>query len=349
MTRPDDAAAMDDEWGVPRDPERFDPVWHALTHDAVLADRSARRRLTFTGPKAGEALTGLVTNDVESLQPGQGQYAAALTPKGKVLADLRILRRDDDLLCDVSAAAGEGFAAMLRKYVNPRLARVEDVSAPLRVLGVYGPRGVDVVADALGVPGTAVDALADWGHAAFDSRVGPVRVCRVPDVGIPALEVQVPASHAAAAAAALQAAGAMPATAEPLEAARILAGWPRWGVDMDESTLTQEAGLDTLGAVSYTKGCYTGQETVARLHFRGHVNRQLRGLSAEGLVPRGARLETMDGTAVGDVRSTAEIPRVGTVALAMVRREIEVGGTVTARWDGHAMAARVTSLPFPGD
>ena len=132
--------------------------------------------------------------------------------------------------------------------------------------------------------------------------------------------------------------------------ARVEAGRPEWGIDIDESTIPQEANFDELHAISYTKGCYTGQETVARVHFRGHVNRHLRGLTYTGPspLPPGAQLLDDAGKAVGDVRSAAISPRLGGIALAMLRREIAVGSSVRVTWDGGESAASVVMLPFVG-
>jgi len=118
-------------------------------------------------------------------------------------------------------------------------------------------------------------------------------------------------------------------------------------VDMDESTIPQEANLDALNAISFTKGCYTGQEVVARVHFRGHVNRHLRGLEAASPIPQGARLLDADGRDVGDVRSTAESPRRGAIALAMVRREVVPGATLFAQTPEGPLTTRLVALPFP--
>jgi len=125
--------------------------------------------------------------------------------------------------------------------------------------------------------------------------------------------------------------------------ARIEAGRPVIGVDMDENTIPQEANLDTLEAISFTKGCYTGQETVARIHFRGHVNRHLRGLIGDAPLAAGASVCDANDKVVGDVRSTAISPSRGPIAMAMVRREVETGATVSVG----GVQARVVELPFP--
>jgi folate-binding protein YgfZ len=117
------------------------------------------------------------------------------------------------------------------------------------------------------------------------------------------------------------------------DVARVEGGRPEWGVDIDDSTIPQEANFDELHAISYTKGCYTGQEVVARVHFRGHVNRHLRGIlfdEASMLPPRAALFDST-GKAVGDVRTALLSPRLGGIALAMVRREVPIGATLVAR------------------
>jgi folate-binding protein YgfZ len=133
-----------------------------------------------------------------------------------------------------------------------------------------------------------------------------------------------------------------------IEAARIEAGRPLWGIDMDDSTLPQEANLEALNAISYTKGCYTGQETVARLHFRGHVNKRIVGLRIDGsAVPvRGAALVGPEEKEVGEVRSAVMSPRFGPIALAMIRREINIGDSVALAIDGADTRATVSALPF---
>jgi glycine cleavage system aminomethyltransferase T len=127
--------------------------YRALRESAALIDCSDRSRLRLDGPKAAEVMSGLVTNDVTKLSPGQGLYAAALTPKGKIIADLRVFRTDDGILADVPAAAAEGWLAMIRKYVNPRLARYRDVSTETADLSVFGPRAEAVIALAAEIPG----------------------------------------------------------------------------------------------------------------------------------------------------------------------------------------------------
>jgi len=321
----------------------------ALRSGALLVDRSHRTRMTFEGDRRFDTLTGLVTNDVASLAPGSGQYAAALTPRGKIIADIRIFARQSDLLIDVPVRASAAWIAMVRKFVNPRTTRTSDVTDALTDLAVVGPRAREVVARLTGVPSETLAAFPPYAHTSVATVYGSVLVARVPDVGVDAYEAMLPCAaretfwqHAIEL-------GAAPGGLDAWEVARVEAGRPEWGLDIDDSTIPQEANLDDLHAISYTKGCYTGQETVARVHFRGHVNRHLRGLQfdATSRLPQGAQLFDDAEKLVGDVRSSVVSPRLGGIALAMVRREIAPGSSVKARWDGGETTVGVLALPFP--
>ena len=323
--------------------------YEALQRHAVVFDRTHRGRMRLSGAKADEVLTGLVTNDVVSLTVGQGQYAAALTPKGKIIADLRIFRDESSFLIDAPPRASDGWISAVRKYVNPRLAPYNDETDALRDLGVFGVSARLVVGEMTGVSSTALGVLPPYSHVAVMIESARVLVARVPDLELEGFELFAPAeTHALLWERAL-AAKATPGGLQTWDIARVEAGRPEWGVDIDESTLPQEANLEELHAISYTKGCYTGQETVARVHFRGHVNKHLRGLRAAGPQPpsSGATLFDATGKEVGDVRSTAASPRLGGIALGMVRREVELGASLTARWEDGEARLDVAHLPFP--
>jgi folate-binding protein YgfZ len=323
--------------------------YDALRRSAVVFDRSHRGRMRFSGAKAAETLTGLVTNDVVALTPGQGQYAAALTPKGKIIADLRIFRDEHSYIVDTPLRATEGWLAMVTKYVNPRLSKYADESVPLRDIGIFGVAARNVVAELSGVNSTALGALPMYAHVHVLVDGYEIVIARVPELELDGFEIFAPADVYQALWERALAAKATPGGLETWEIARIEAGRPEWGIDIDESTLPQEANLEELHAISYTKGCYTGQETVARVHFRGHVNRHLRGLRTASADPplTGAGLFDATGKQVGDIRSTAASPRLGGIALGMVRREVELGAALIARWEGGETRVDVTHLPFP--
>ena len=300
-------------------------------------------RLRISGQKAAELVTGMVTNDVSALVPGEGQYAAALTPKGKIVADLRIFALEDALLIDTSAAAAAGWKEMVRKYVNPRLAPYHDVTSELSDFGVFGRSARSVMARVMDVDDKDLTALAPYSHISRPFGNATVIIARVPEMDLEGFEILIPSESVGLLKTKFQSAGIAAGTSETWEIARIESGRPQWGTDMDDSTLPQEANFDELGAISYTKGCYIGQETVARVHFRGHVNRFLRRIRfvTRPAPPKGAELVDEAGKVIGDIRSSALSPRFGGVALGMVRREVPPGTTLQARWDGGECSVQI--------
>ncbi|MEO8579439.1 MAG: glycine cleavage T C-terminal barrel domain-containing protein [Gemmatimonadales bacterium] len=310
--------------------------YSALHNGALFFDRSDRLRMRISGPKAAELMTGMVTNDVSALIPGEGQYAAALTPKGKIVADLRIFALEDALLLDTSAAAAPGWKEMVRKYVNPRIAPYHDSTSELSDFGVFGRSARSIVARLLDIDDKDLAALPPYGHITRPFGGVTVIVARVPEIDLDGFEIFIPSEAAGSLKATFHSGGIAEGGHETWEIARIESGRPQWGTDMDDSTLPQEANFDELGAISYTKGCYIGQETVARVHFRGHVNRFLRKLRfvTRPAPPKGAELIDDTGKVIGDIRSSALSPRLGGIALGMVRREVPAGTTVKAKWEG---------------
>jgi len=313
---------------------------------------------TFHGDKAADALNGLITNDVSVLLPGEGLHAAALTARGKMIADLFVIRLDaQTFTMTVLRSAAPEWLAMARKYVNPRLCRIVDDSERYRTWMVYGARAAEAIVALGGGDATAenlsegmVSALAEWPtwhHGPWNLGRVTVRLIRAPLMGSrPGFVLMAEAADGDLVQQRIDASQILRGTRAVWDIARVEAGRPAMGVDMDENTIPQEANLDTLGAISFTKGCYTGQETVARIHFRGHVNRHLRGLTASAPLPRGADVLDETGKVVGDVRSTVISPRFGPIALAMLRREVVIGAAVSVATEGGPIAAAVLELPF---
>jgi folate-binding protein YgfZ len=317
--------------------------YSALHNGALFFDRSDRTRMRISGPKAAELVTGMVTNDVTALVPGEGQYAAALTAKGKIVADLRIFALEDSLLVDTSAAAAPGWKEMVRKYINPRIAPYHDLTSELSDVGIFGRSSRLVVSRVTDVDDRDLAALAPYGHLSRPFEGVTVIIARVPEIDIDGFDIFVPTEAVASMRKKLEAAGIVAGSSATWQIARIESGRPEWGVDMDESTLPQEANFDELGAISYTKGCYIGQETVARVHFRGHVNRFLRRLRfvTRPAPPKGAELFDEAGKVIGEIRSSALSPRFGGVALGMVRREVPAGTTLQAKWEGGECSVQI--------
>jgi len=314
----------------------------------LLIDRSDRARIELSGAHAVATLNGLVTNDVAALKSGHGQYAAALTAKGKIVADMVLLMLDDRIQVHASPASAPGLRAMFTKFVNPRFATLTDVSDSTGDITLVGEHAAEVLARASG--GTVdTETLSALPHFSFVSATiggAPVMVVHLPQIGA-SNECVYSAIMSRGALqdvrTALRDAGAVDASVDAMDTLRVESGFPEWGVDMDENTLPQEANLDDMHAVSYTKGCYIGQETVARIHFRGHVNRSLRRLRfLNGVIPpRGALLQDAEHRGIGDVRSTAKSESDGAIGIGMVRREIDDGQTIDVHWEGGATTAVV--------
>lgn len=319
---------------------------------------SAGQWSTFRGPKAAEALNGLITNDVSLLQPGEGMHAAALTPKGKVLCDMLVFRLDEEtFMLTLLRTGAPQWLATARKYVNPRLAKVEDESDKWSTWMLYGPQASKAVA-ALGAADQTVEDLGDvmmqglaewkpWQHGLWNIGPTSVRLIRAPLMGsTPGFIIMADARDADIVRDRLETSACRHATRAVWDIARVESGRPAFGIDMDDNTIPQEANLDTLGAISFTKGCYTGQETVARIHFRGHVNRRLRGLLGSSALPQHGQIVDATGKLVGDVRSTVISPRLGPIAIAMLRREVSAGDTVIVEGTDGPITAEVRELPF---
>jgi folate-binding protein YgfZ len=277
---------------------------------------------------------------VAFLKPGVAHRSLALTPKGRIIAMLRVLDRGTDLLVDCEASAGEGFASMIKKFVNPRLAKHEVVTQRTDSIGVYGPRASTAVATAIGVDRAALDALAPLHWLA---NANGVIALRSEELG-GGFDLVGERDAVAAARNALSAAGLAELDEVALEIAQLEAGIPRFGIEMDAETIPQEANLDALGAISFNKGCYTGQEVVARIHFRGHVNRHLRRLRAVAPLAKGDVVVDSTGKEVGEVRSAVVSPAIGPIAIAMIRREVEPGARVQVRHAESLIDADVEAL-----
>jgi folate-binding protein YgfZ len=309
-------------------------AYDALTRRCGLVDRSERGKLLLTGPEAKEFLHGQVTNEIEGLEPGSGCYAAFLTHKGKMLGDMRVLDGGDaGLWLDCERGALQELFNMIRRYKLGRQAELHKRTLERALFSLIGP-------DARRVAGA--DGLPETEHAHGLATVGGARVrLVVTDLGI---DVIADAEDAEAVRQALVAAGAEPVGDDAAEVVRVESGRPRFGIDLEpDAVIPQEAGLNAR-AVSFEKGCYVGQETVARLHWRGKPNRHLRGLRLSEPVPAGTELTTAEGKVVGRVTSPLVSPARGPLALALVRREVAPGDTVRA---GDGATADVVELPFP--
>jgi folate-binding protein YgfZ len=314
--------------------------YRALIEGCGLVDRSERGKLALTGAGAVEFLGGQVTNDVASLAPGAGCHAAFLTHKGKMLGDLRILNADGELLLDTERVALQALFDMIRRFKIGYDVELHKRTLQDALLSLIGPRSEQILSAALG--GDPALPAAEHSHlrATLDAAAGllPARLIRT-DVGV---DVLCDAGAAERVCEQLERCGAARVTEQAAEVVRVEHGRPRYGVDIDDTTIPQEAGLNER-VVSFTKGCYVGQETVARLHYKGKPNRLLRGLRLSEAVKPGAEL-LLGERPVGRLTSSVVSPRLGPIGLALVRVQAEPGSTLALGARG--ATARVCELPF---
>jgi len=262
------------------------------------------------GPGALACVQGVFTNDVIACPPDALIWGAVLTSKGMIIFDAWVKRDADAVWMLIPAVAHAAATTMFARTFPPRIAKVQDRTGDVAVSWVIGNADHADGAKMLRPMGLAPFAGLLLGHT---GRV--------------------------------ETRDAAPAEMTPAwaDAAKLLAGWPTLGREIDERTLPQEVRFDELGGVRYDKGCYTGQETVARVHFRGHPNRELRGVQwLDGSRPADRRI-TWNEKEVGQFASCGVINGQW-LALAKIRREVDVGTTVVA---GGAHAT-VVALPFEG-
>jgi folate-binding protein YgfZ len=312
----------------------------ALREGAALVDLGFRTLVRASGADRIAFLQGMLTGDMAALGPGQGCPALLLTIQGRVTGDVRVAVEEDGVLLDVDVRARAAFVEALEKLIIADDVELAEMTPPRALIGLEGPRAASLLA------ATPAAELKPWGHTEVVLDRVALRVQRASEVRGPGFVLHVPADQAATVWDALERAGARPCGMEALEGRRVEVGVPRVGLDMDGSTLALEVPVEE--AVSATKGCYLGQEVIARGTARGHVNRRLVGLRLEGpAVPPRAAL-ARDGKEVGYLTSVARaFGAGGLAALGFVRREHWAPGTELAVRHGHAVTiARVGELPL---
>lgn len=323
------------------------PIVQALRAGAVVV-RADAAQLELSGTGAVTCMQGLLTSDFEKPGDGAFVYGALLTPKGMIVVDGWASRMGTTVRFTVPPAGRERAFGILSRSVPPRLARSIDRSEELAVVRLTGAHAL-AIAEAARIPtppgpGRTISVTLEG--AACD-------IARASEGAPFVLQLTAPPATAARLVQRLEAAGALSGGLPALELARILAGWPGLSSEVDERTLPQEVRFDEIGGVSYTKGCYTGQETVSRLHFRGHTNRGLVGLEFDAEPPVGVAVTVplrLDDREMGRVTSVAWLPEGGPgtpaagrwIGLGVLRREVEIGTRVRAG----DVATRVVPLPF---
>jgi folate-binding protein YgfZ len=317
----------------------------AVRSGAGLIDRADWGVLEVTGKDRASFLHAMLSNDVKSLQPGQGCAAAMLDVHGKVQTFVAVWALDDRILVVTPPGRAAGLMEALDRHLFSEKAYLRDATGEMELLLLAGPEAPALVTRLTGVS----LPVPPWSHVTGSLGNVDVRIIRgAGETGTAEVWLAAPTAHAEPVRSTLLGAGARRVGPAAFEALRIETGTPMFGADADETVLLPEVPFES--RVSYTKGCYLGQEVVVRIRDRGHVNRLLRGLVLEGDVvpPRGARVVAGEAE-IGHVTSAAwsfglERP----IALAFVRRQhAEPGTAVRVVADGATAPARVTALPFP--
>ena len=336
-------------------------AYAAARKRAGLVDRPDRGRIVVSGADRASFLQGLLTNDVVAVKAGEGCYTAYLTAQGRMIADLDVYELGDVMLLVLPRDVKDTVIAKLDQVIFSEDVQLGDVTDTFAQMAVIGPEAASLVARVLGVAVETLGAMAEHGNLrtswpaspklpGVDSSEGgagsSVIVTRAAGTGEPGFDVYVESARGGELRRSLIEAGAAEVDADTAEAIRIEAGVPLFHRDMDEETIPLEAGIESR-AISFSKGCYVGQEVIIRVLHRGHgrVARRLVGLRLEGDVvpPAGARIRAGDRE-IGEVTSSTRSPALQTpIALGYVHRDfVEPGTKVTL--DG--ATAEVVTLPF---
>jgi len=309
---------------------------------AGLLNLSSRGRILISGTEAVMFLNGLITNDMKTLAPQTWMPAVFPNVQGRLLAEIRVIHREDGFLVDTERATHEAVLKLVERFTLAGDFRVADLTETTALVSIQGERAIEVVAAVLGeMPQHNAVATFTWQGA----QLTVIRATHTAEDGF---DLFVPAAEIEPLWNALIHGGATPVGSDAMETLRIEAGIARFGIDMDETNVVTETNLDD--AVSFTKGCYIGQEIIARIKYRGHVAKKLAGILFDGEVPvhGGAAIVSADGKAVGRVTSATFSPRLGcTVALGYLKYDyLEPGTGVTVNTGEAQSSAQVAGLPF---
>lgn len=298
-------------------------------------------RFRLMGPDAQEYLHRMVTNDIKGLAPGQGTYACLLDINGRMIADLWAwVVSADEILVETADSACEALMASLDKYLIMEEVEIQDARADEALVSVQGPRAHAALANALALDLPDLQPGVLWQTS--DDGTGLIVAAR-DRAGCGGLDVYVPA-NADGLLNALRETGVEEASDEAVQTLRIEAGFPRWGAELTTDTIPLDAGLEGI-AISFTKGCYPGQEIIARIHSRGKPARHLVGIRFDSGPPTAGAVVKSGAADVGAVTSSAASPRFGPIALAYLKKEHGEPG-VAVECDG--ISGTTVGLPFTG-
>lgn len=335
-------------WEIPAAYSTQEEEYRALCQGAALLDLSDRGKLRITGRDRRTWLHGQVTQEIKELPDGRGAYATILTPQGHMVGDLNVFALPDALLADYPAGTQTPLSEYLDRYLIMERAEIEDLTEEWALLAVQGPRAPEVVAALFGEGAAGMHAWAVQ-EAAFAGE--PVYLARISVSGEDGYQLFVPTAQApalwTALLQALPGAEVRPVGWEALNVRRVEAGIPWWGEEMDARIVPLEARLNH--AISINKGCYVGQEIIARIHARGHVNNLLAGFFVHGDVLPARDTEIHhNGKRVGRVGTVVHSPSLGRpIALGYLRREWQTPGQrVQAMEPAGPVELEVAALPF---
>jgi glycine cleavage system T protein len=337
-----------DGWEVPLHYGSAVAEHRAVRRTVGLGDRSYRGKLKFTGKDRVAFLQGQISNDVKQLTESRGLYAAILTIKGKMVADLELFLEDEAILMDLEPSLTDKIRAQLSRYILSANVKIEDITDKTAHFTLQGPDAAGLLGK---VSGESLPPLGERGVIRRNWNGHSVMIVKTSYTGEDGYDLLISATAASDIWSRLmqigQGVGIRPIGLEAIESLRIEAGVPRYGVDMDEDVFPVEAGLEDK-AISYTKGCYTGQEPISRIKHRGQVNRHLIGFVLQDPPPKKGDKVIKNGEEVGYITSGVISPTLEkTVALGYLRREFaDSGQSVTILRDEKQVPASVATLPF---
>jgi folate-binding protein YgfZ len=321
-------------------------AYQAARHHAASLDRPERGRIVVSGADRKSYLHGLLTNDIAGLEAGQGCYAAYLTAQGRMIADLFVYELGDVILLTVPREQTASVLERLDQFIFSEDVQLGDATTAFATVAVIGPEAAAIVCRLTGVAESEMAALAEHGNRRGELAGHPVIITRISDAGEGGYDLHVESAQADSLREVLRSAGVVALAPATAEAIRIEAGVPRFDVDMDTETIPLEAGIESR-AISFSKGCYVGQEVIIRVLHRGHgrVARKLVGLRCESSsVPTADAIVTVDGRDIGRVTSAAYSPALASpIALAYLHRDFLAQGTIVSVLGQPAV---VSALPF---
>ena len=313
---------------------------------AGLIDLSARGRILVSGSDAQMFLNGLITNDMKTLARNSWMPAAFANVQGRLIASVRVLHREDGYLIDTEGATRDSVIKLLERFTLAGDFRVTDLSSKLRTFSLQGSKAAEIIASVCGTESSEI-AQYEVSNPGLDND-RPITVIRATNTAEDGFNLFVDAADAQRLSDLLIAAGATQVGEEVAETLRIEAGIPRFGLDMDETTIISETNLED--AVSDTKGCYVGQEIVVRIKHRGHVAKKLTGIVFENghQIEKDAKIFSVDDQEIGRVTSTTFSPRLNRgIALAYLKYDYLAPGTeIKVLAQSQKSAASVVELPF---